>query len=115
MPRWSKLQREFYKILSDELDLQIQCRLYRMESQRGSTDIPGYWITLGKEIIWDYPKDFIRHGHPERAKPEWYPYSTDVEAISNLIRKYIDTPKDVLLTKHFSDDHWGLINILRAA
>ena len=48
MKRWSKLQRDFYKLLADGLDLQLQCRVYRMNSQRGSTDIPRYWITLGK-------------------------------------------------------------------
>ncbi len=53
MSRWSKLQREFYTIRADGLDLQIHCRVYRMQSQRGSADLPRYWITLGKEIIWD--------------------------------------------------------------
>ena len=115
MRRWSRLQREFYKILADGLDFQIQCRLYRMDSQHGSADKPRYWITLGKEIVWDYPKDFIEHRHPERTNPEWYPYATDVQAISNLIREYIDTSKDVLRSKQFNNDQWGLINILRAA
>jgi len=32
-----------------------------------------------------------------------------------LIREYIDTPKDEILSKVFENDYWGLINILRAA
>jgi len=29
-----------------------------MNSQYGSTDLPRYWITLDKEVIFDYPKQF---------------------------------------------------------
>jgi hypothetical protein len=70
---------------------------------------------LGKEIIWEYPKDFINKPHPKRTDINWYPYGTDVPEISNLIREYIDTPKEELLSKCFENDCWGLINILRAA
>jgi hypothetical protein len=78
-----------------------------MDSQRGSTNIPRYWITLGKDIIFDYPKDF-----PEARAS--YPYLTDVSSISRLIRDYIDTPVDDLLSKQF-EDPWGLIEIFLAA
>ncbi len=77
--------------------------------------MPRYWITLDKEIIWDYPKQFINTPHPDREKPEHFPYGTDISDISNLFREYIDTPKAELLSKAFENDHWGLINILRAA
>ena len=113
--RWSKLQKEFYLLRAEGLDFQLQCRKYRMDSQMGSTDCPRYWITLGKEIIWDYPRDFVGANHPGRADIKWYPYGNDIPDISNLIREYIDTPKDEILSKEFTNDHWGLINILRAA
>ncbi len=112
---WSKLQKEFYLIRADGLDLQLHCRPYRMDSQRGSSNCPRYWITIGKEIIWDYPKDFIDKTHPNRTNPKWYPYGTDIPDISNLIRDYIDTSKNEIMTKTFENDYWGLINILRAA
>ena len=116
MPRpWSKLQKEFYLLRADGLNLQLQCRTYRMKSQRGSRACPRYWVTLGHEIIWDYPKDFIDKPHPERVAPSWYPYGTDIPDISNLIREYIDTPATEILNKVFENDHWGLVNILRAA
>jgi len=107
MKPWSKLQREIEKLFTDELSIRIQCRAYRMDSQRGSTNIPRYWITLGKDIIIDYPKDF------PGAKAS-YPYHTDVCSISRLIRDYIDTPVDDLLSKEF-EDPWGLIEIFLAA
>jgi hypothetical protein len=107
MRPWSKLQREIEKLFADNLSMRIQCRAYRMDSQRGSTNIPRYWITLGKDIIFDYPKDF-----PEARAS--YPYLTDVSSISRLIRDYIDTPVDDLLSKQF-EDPWGLIEIFLAA
>lgn len=45
----------------------------------------------------------------------YYPYQTDIPDISALIREYIDTPKDEVFSKHFDNDYWGLINILKAA
>ena len=59
MRRWSKLQREIYKITADNINFQIHCVAYRMDSQMGSTNLPRYWITLDKETIFDYPKQFI--------------------------------------------------------
>lgn len=112
--RWSKLQRDFYKLRVSGLNLQIHCRLYRMKSQRGSNDIPRYWVTLNGEIIWDYPKQFIHDERPERG-PKWYPHVTDVPDISDLIREYINTPGSEVMTKKFEGDHWGLVDILRAS
>lgn len=107
MRPWSKLQKEIENLFADELLLRIQCRAYRMNSQRGSTDIPRYWITLGKDIIFDYPKDFPKANAS-------YPYLTDVSSISKLIRDYINTPVDDLLNKEF-DDPWGIVEIFLAA
>jgi hypothetical protein len=116
--RWSKLQREFYKIAADEINLQIHCSAYPMESQRGHTAIPRYWITLDKEIIFDYPKQFITDSRVVENFPgseSRYPYKTDTSDISDLIREYIDTPKEEILSKQFPNDSWGLIDILHAA
>ncbi|WP_108649679.1 SF0329 family protein [Dongshaea marina] len=114
--RWSKLQREFYQLRAEGLDLQLHCRVYRMGSQRGSTDCPRYWITLGKEVIWDYPRDFSESEKAKRLTDEGhYPYITDVSDISALIRDYIDTPKGELLSRSFDQDRWGLVDLLRAS
>ncbi|WP_083827543.1 SF0329 family protein [Thiorhodococcus drewsii] len=112
---WSKFQKEFYLFRADGLDLQLQCRSYRMDSNMGSTNLPRYWITLGKEVIWGYPKDFVKSYHPSRSCLEWYPYLADISAISVLVREYIDTPKNEIMSKTFEGDYWGLINILRAS
>ena len=113
--RWSKLQKEFNLLIDDNLNLQLHCRVYRMGSQNGSTDLPRYWLTLNKEVIWDYPKDFIKSLNPNHEKVNWYPYDSDISAISELIREYIDTPKALLFSKDFENDHWQLTDILKAA
>ena len=114
--RWSKLQSRLYSIIDPEIDFQIHCVSYRMQSQRGSTDLPRYWITLHGETIFDYPRNFLHERVCSGYRLlEMYPYITSISEISCLIKEYIDTPKELLLSRVFDDDYWGLINILRAA
>lgn len=108
MKRWSKLQKQFYTLVDPDLDFQLHCRLYRMKSQRGSTDLPRYWITLNGAILWDYPR-------PSFGRLKHYPYVTDISAISDLIREYIDTSPARLAETRFEKDRWGLTDILKAA
>ncbi|GHV71806.1 hypothetical protein AGMMS49928_25400 [Spirochaetia bacterium] len=121
---WSKLQREIYKLISPELDFQIHCAAYRMDSNRGSTDLPRYWITLNKEIIFDYPKNFLSLPIFESSDGESsikdtlqgiYPYGSDISEISSVICEYIDTPKELLFAKVFENDKWGLTDMLKSA
>lgn len=107
MKPWSKLQREVGKLFAEGLRLQIQCRAYRMASASGSTDLPRYWCTLDKDVIWDYPRDFSENA-------TYYPYDTDVSSISSLLREYIDLPTDQLLSFAFAD-RWQIVDILLAA
>ena len=109
MSAWSKLQKSLYLIVADNVDFQIHCSVYRMKSQRGSTDIPRYWITIGKDIIFDYPKQFLNDKGNEN-----YPYVTQISDISDLIRQYIDCQVNLLPEKHFENDLWGLTDILKA-
>lgn len=110
MSRWSKLQKRMYAVIDDRIDFQIHCAVYRMQSGRGSTDLPRYWITLGKEILFDYPKQFV---HLPTEYP--YPYDGGASEISALIQEYLDTPVNELLTKKFEADIWGLVPLLLAA
>ncbi len=86
-----------------------------MHSERGSTGLPRYWITLDKNIIWDYPKQFIDKKLKNDGVIKTYPYNTDISEISDLIEEYIQMDKEELFQKHFENDLWGLVNILKAA
>lgn len=121
MKRWSLLQKKLYTIIDDRIDFQIHISKYRMKSRYGSTDMPRYWITLGNEIIFDYPRQFTDSDSDGNfiknlnGKKRLYPYDTDISDISDLIREYIDTPKESVFSKHFENDFWGLSNILKAS
>lgn len=120
MKRWSKLRRELYLITDNNIKFQIHCEKYRMKSRWGSTDLPRYSITLGDEIIFDYPKQFVRENGKIKNLSNnkangCYPYINDISDISKLIREYIDTPKPEIFDKHFENDYWGLADILKAA
>jgi len=127
---WSKLGREIKKLFDPKLPLQIHCvaRTMRGKNAIGSTRFPRYWITLGKEIIFDYPGQFMEMIDHEAKSwcrssendgfcriKDCYPYEEhDVSEISNLIREYIDREKDKLF-EPFENDRWGLIDYLRAS
>jgi hypothetical protein len=124
---WSKLQRELYALFAPDLKIQVQSIAYRIKSQRGHTRLARHWITLGKDIIWDYPKDFINkpvedirdlfengdlHGFLLR---DIYPHGWEGPTVSGVMRECIETPKEELFTKSFENDKWGLTDILRVA
>ena len=109
MAVWSKLQKSLYSIVSNKVDFQIHCSVYRMDSQRGNTNLPRYWITIGKDVVFDYPKQFASDEQNNR-----YPYQTQVSEISSCIREYIDCPVNLLPEKKFESDLWGLTDILKA-
>lgn len=125
--RWSKLQKQIYLLIDKNINLQIHCSVIRMKSQRGSAGLPRYFITLDKDVIFDYPKQFINKKLPdemaiysliENVAPnvqELYPYITEISDISELFREYIDTPLDDLYEKEFISDEWGLTDILKSA
>ena len=109
MSAWSKLQKSLYLIVSDKVDFQIHCSIYRMKSQRGNTNLPRYWITIDNEIIFDYPKQFMNNKENQN-----YPYETQISDISECIREYSDCPVNFFLEKNFENDLWGLTDILKA-
>ncbi|WCL50732.1 SF0329 family protein [Leptospira sp. GIMC2001] len=115
MSRWSKLQSEIYKLMDAKMNIQIHCSVYQKVSQKSKINFPRYWITLDKEIIWDYPKSFINNQEYPFLSDNNYPYINEISDISNLIREYINTPFKDLFSKIFSNDKWGLSDILKAS
>lgn len=109
--RWSKLQSRVYNIVDPTLKFQIHCSLYEMNSNNGyhSNKLPRYLITIGNNIVFDYPKQFdttLRYGVNS------YPWDTDISNISNSIEEYLQTPRSELL-KTFENDRCGITKILR--
>ena len=109
--RWSKLQSRLYKLIDESINFQIHCALYEMNSNDGyhGSKLPRYFITIDKEIIWDYPKNFIT---TEKYGSNSYPWDRDVSAISEVIEEYIQRPLEDIM-KEFEKDKWGITDILR--
>lgn len=110
---WSKLRKKLYNLISDDINFQIQCVVYTMNSNYGRTGMPRYYITIDKDIIWDYPKDFISKETDDETIKD-YPHISGVSAISNLIEEYVNTGSDELIEKVFENDLWNLTDILKA-
>ncbi len=111
MKHWSNLQKALYGIISPDMDFQIHCVAYPMRSKSGwgHESVPRCWITIGKEIVWDFPKCCPQ----EQLDKMYYPYCGNLSFISQTIRDYIDCPRNELLTFDEEDRHWGLLPILK--
>ena len=110
--RWSKLQSRLYNLMDEIAEFQIHCALYEMNSNDGyhGNKLPRYFITIGKDVVFDYPKQF-----DTTLKYGWnsYPWDCDISDISDMIEAYIECPENELM-QPFTDDKWGITDILRA-
>ena len=109
--RWSKLQSRVYNLMDESINFQIHCAVYEMNSNDGyhGSKLPRYFITIDKEIVFDYPKDFDTS---EKYGFNSYPWDTDISAISDIIEEYIQCP-DTELMNRLEKDKWGITDILR--
>ena len=97
--------------MEPSLDFQIHCALYEMNSNNGyhGSKLPRYFITVGKEIVFDYPKEFDTtriYGYNS------YPWDSEISMITNIIEEYIQCPEENLMNS-FENDMWGITDILR--
>ena len=109
--RWSKLQSRLYNLIDPKVNFQIHCALYEMNSNDGwhGSKLPRYFITIDKEIVFDYPKKF------DTTKTygfNVYPWDTDISEISDVIEEYIQCPESKILDE-FKNDKWGITDIFR--
>ncbi len=106
MKHWSTLQSALYRVIDSEISFQIHCCAYNIGE---SVPIPRFWVTIEKQIIWDFPKDFMEER--KRNNEHWYFYDVATK-LSCLIKEYVDCPVEELLTHEF-DDKFKLIPILQ--
>ena len=52
MKRWSKLKKQLYELVNEGIYFERHCMIYQMQSRRGSTDLPRYFIMLAGKIIF---------------------------------------------------------------
>ncbi len=97
MKRFSKFKKQIDNLFEPELEMKFCCYSYPMRSQYGSTSIPRFCVKMGKEVIWDVPKDF------KITESYIHAWSGD-NKISELVRDYIDTPIEKLLATEFENE-----------
>jgi hypothetical protein len=96
---FSKLKKTIEGLFDKKLKMQFCCIAYPMRAQYANNHTPRFYVKLGKEIIWDFPKDFST----EQVSLESFMYRSNNE-ICELVRDYIDTPVDKLIRKKFKRD-----------
>lgn len=106
MKRWSKLQRKLYSITIKAFQIHVAKYSQNGQTAKATNLLPRYWITVGKEIVFDYPTMFEDKGY--------YPWTDDMSNISEIIFNYIVCEKECLLNYHDINDRYGLIDILKA-
>lgn len=114
--QWSKLKKLIEDLFVPGLLLQIHCTEIRttLRNEGLFAEVLGiFTIRLGKELIWNFPRQFIDWGmvYPDGGNH----YSYGVRHLNELLRDYLDTPKDALLRKEFPRDYFGMTNILKTA
>ena len=77
-----------------------------MRSQQGTTDLPRCYITIGGEIVWDFPKDF-----PQACTDSYSPCIAS-DGVSRALQRWLDTSGSHLMDEDFVEDELGLHEIL---
>lgn len=105
--RWSRLKSLVEDLFVAELRVQLHCTGIREEARRDPhrpVSRGVFQVRLGREVIWDYPGQFVDAGHDD-----------SVSDITWLLREYLDMPKAELLEREFPTDHHGIVDVLRLA
>lgn len=104
---WSKLKKALLEVIDTSIDFDIHCSVHNPHIKHWPEVRNGrLWIVVGKDKknVWDFPNNI--------SSDAWG--YEDMEGISNLIREYIDTPREELLTGQL-EDKFQLLPILRAS
>ena len=100
---FSKLKKTINGLFDERLKMDFCCIAYPMRAQYANNHTPRFYVKLGKEIIWDYPKNIATEFHVESFM------FRDSNGLTELVRDYIDTPVDKLFKKRFKRDSWEYI------
>jgi hypothetical protein len=114
--RWSKLRKLVENLFAPGLPLQIHCTAIRttIHNKGLLAEILGvFTVSLGKDVIWSFPRQFVNEETVYSDGGDQYSFG--VHDLNELLRAYLDTPREVLLKKEFPRDYFGLTNILKAA
>jgi len=100
MRPFSKLKKQIESLFDSNLKMTFNCISYAAGHYNA---IPRFYVRIGKETIWDFPKDFD-------AKDLDFHWWSNNLTINDLVREYIDTPVDKLLSTVFKNETAKITN-----
>lgn len=125
--RWTKLQKSLDNLISPKLykRFAIHCTKYNWTNSSGYKSISTYprcWLTLDKQIIWEFPGKFIADdvNNPLYIKDSngntyWNETKTvdgGYEYVMSTLKAYVNTPYEDL---NKLNDIIGLVSLLQLA
>ena len=114
--RWSKLNAQVSHILDESLNLRLQCTKIRRNAKNAGSlaaELGVFTAHFGQSLIWDFPKQFVTTETTYPGGGNHLSYT--VSDLNHLLREYVDTPREHLLTREFARDFFGLCHLLRSA
>jgi hypothetical protein len=100
MRPFSKLKKQIESLFDSNLKMTFNCTSYAIGHHNA---IPRFYVRLGKDTIWDFPKDIVV------KDLDFHWWSNDL-TINDLVREYIDTPVDKLLSIVFENETAKMTN-----
>lgn len=94
---FSKLKKQVEALFVPGMDLRVDCFVHAHRTTYSEVRVPRFTLKLDGETIWHFPGDF----HVKQETPHAWPSMVD---ISGLLRTYVDTPIDLLLTRDFDQE-----------
>lgn len=122
---WSKRKKRITALWDERLmkSLNIHANAYTHHNNHSSYELPRFWVLIDKDIIWDFPGQFLQpwppgSGSPPTAASLRLPqiaYFNSREAFASIILDdYVNRPVAELF-EPLENDQWELGDILRAA
>lgn len=103
--RWSRLKLLLEGLRAPGLDLVIHCTSFRRSD---APPVGRYAVQLSGKTILEIPPNFtelMQSGEP----------NGDASTVTEILRWWIELPKQELLQAFHSDDRWGLVDVLRVS
>ena len=112
---WSKLQKQLYNLMDMSTGFQIHCSVYKTKSAwtagyNNHSFISLYGLYLEKESLVDIKRFQINDNNTIKDRMFW---PENYTWVSDVIREYINTPKEKLLTLNIAQDKYDLVKTLR--
>ncbi len=112
---WSKRKKLIESFFVEGLGVDMQCTSYMYRTNHGHYNLPYYNVRLNREIIWEFPGQFIDGTLKQNERLPAIQYWLDNQCFASFtLDDYVNRPQSELF-EQLDNDKWELGDILRAA